>query len=1149
MKINIANNQEIGIIATLLKKRHSIQTVIMEAARPCVIAALSTLASSPVAVVCANPQRALRIEEEVNFWLDRKACTIVPENETIPYQRLAGSTVNAQERVEALGEIISHGRASAPPVIIFTARTLAFKTVDHGKFADSWVHIKKGQQVDLLEIMQNLAGIGYKVEGTVTLPGQISRRGGILDVFPVGREKPVRIDFFGDEIDEIRDFDPLTQRSTERIEECSIGPGSEISAALFSSKYEISDLLNKINLDGLQDEQKALISSDMEKMLEGEHIEHASFYSPLFFNETILNYLPAGSMVILEDADSVQWALSNINTEEEKARRGYIESGYLPEGTPSLYFGWEEIESQINPHPVLYIYSWELEKEVAVIKPGFGPVEKFGGSYSRLRLEISKLVKGKKRVAVVSHQAERIGEILAESGINSSGEQCLQSHIKPGQVVLYKGILDGGWCLDDDLFLYTDSEILGFTRLNRQVAKKSYKQPVNIERIKPGDYVVHVDHGIARFAGIINMDNDGISREFMVLEYEQEDRLYVPVNQVDRVSRYIGSNEVPPSLNRLGTEQWQHTRQKAAEAAREIAAELLALYTQREIVKGFAFSGDSIWQKELEASFPYVETPDQLTAIEHIKKDMSKPRPMDRLLLGDVGYGKTEVAIRASFKAVQDGRQVAVLVPTTLLAQQHYITFSQRLSAYPVTIESLSRFKTAREQKEILTRLKEGGVDIVIGTHRLLQQDVKFKNLGLIIIDEEQRFGVGHKELLKKKRAEVDVLAMSATPIPRTLYMSLTGVRDMSTIETPPEERLPVHTMVARSSRQLMREAIIREVERNGQVFFVHNRVRSIVEVAAELKDIVPEARFSIAHGQMEEEELAQVMLDFTAGKTDVLVCTTIIESGLDVPNANTLIVNRADKFGLIQLHQLRGRVGRGTAAGYAYFIYDDDSKLTEEGRRRLRTIYELAELGSGFNIAMKDLEIRGAGTLLGTQQSGHIAAVGFNMYTELLSQAVEEEKARLKGKKVKTEKQLPEPVVDLPLAMLISQHYVPDDGERIHLYRRLAGIDNLKSLEDISSEMIDRFGAMEEETSNLIYGIGLKILARSAGVGIINVEDDDIIILPYEGLRFKTSEIEMRSMDGVRLSPYRIQLNTKKLGGKWRQMLESLLRKGISHF
>jgi transcription-repair coupling factor (superfamily II helicase) len=595
-------------------------------------------------------------------------------------------------------------------------------------------------------------------------------------------------------------------------------------------------------------------------------------------------------------------------------------------------------------------------------------------------------------------------------------------------------------------------------------------------------------------------------------------------------------------LNRLGTQEWTRTKQRAKEAAEDVAQELLALYATREVIPGFAFSGDSVWQQELEASFPYVETPDQIKVQGEVKEDMEKAEPMDRLVCGDVGYGKTEVAIRAAFKAVMDGKQVAVLVPTTVLAQQHFATFSQRLDAFPVRIEVLSRFKTPSEQQAILKRLADGSVDICIGTHRLLQKDVVFKNMGLLIIDEEQRFGVAHKEHLKKLRQEVDVLTLSATPIPRTLHMSLVGVRDMSTMETPPEQRLPIKTYVAEYNERLIREAILRELERNGQVFFVHNRVQSIAFAAGKLQSLIPEARIAIAHGRMPEIKLEAVMTDFARGKSDVLVCTTIIESGLDMPNVNTLIVNRADKAGLTQLYQLRGRVGRGANLAYAYFLYDKGKHLTPNAEKRLKTIFEATELGAGFGIAMKDLEIRGAGTLLGPRQSGHISAVGFSLYCRLLADAVEERKARIAGAK-EPPPRLPPPSLDLPLAAYIPEEYVADVDTRLSLYQSLAKLDRPERVEEIAKEFSDRFGALPVEVENLLYAVKIKVLAAKAGIESISTEEGQIVARLFDGMKFTPQQRALTFPDGIRMGTSQLSLNLKRLGKEWQKVLEGILK------
>jgi transcription-repair coupling factor (superfamily II helicase) len=702
--------------------------------------------------------------------------------------------------------------------------------------------------------------------------------------------------------------------------------------------------------------------------------------------------------------------------------------------------------------------------------------------------------------------------------------------------------------MNTDTYLFTDAEIFGFVKQRRLVKKRPVARHKFLTEITPGDYVVHIEHGIARFAGVTTMTTDHTEREYLVLQYAAGDKLYVPTDQIDRVDRYIGAGEQPPVLSRLGTQEWTRAKQRVKQSVADIAQDLLALYAAREVVPGFSFSPDTAWQSELEASFPYVETPDQIKVEQEVKEDMEKTRPMDRLVCGDVGYGKTEVAVRAAFKAVMDNKQVAVLVPTTVLAEQHYATFSQRLNAFPIRIEVLSRFRTPKEQQAILDGLANGSVDIAIGTHRLLQKDVVFKNLGLLIIDEEQRFGVAHKEHLKKLRQEVDVLTLSATPIPRTLHMSLVGVRDMSTMETPPEQRLPVKTYVAEYDDHLVREAILRELERNGQVFFVHNRVQSIAFVASKLQSLVPEARIVVAHGQMPEARLEAVMADFAQGKSDVLVCTTIIESGLDMPNVNTLIVNNADKLGLTQLYQLRGRVGRGANLAYAYFLYDKGKYLTERAERRLKTIFEATELGAGFNIAMKDLEIRGAGTLLGVRQSGHISAVGFSLYSRLLAEAVEEQRARRAGlaETVTRLSRLPAPSIDLPLVAYIPEYYVADLDTRLGLYQRLVRLDKVEEIEALAREFSDRFGTMPPEVKNLLYAVKIKTLASEAGIESISTEDSQIILRRFPGMHFNKQQLEPMAKDGIKLGLTQVRLNPKRLGRGWQKVLEEVVRRMI---
>ncbi|MDD4873814.1 MAG: transcription-repair coupling factor, partial [Dehalococcoidales bacterium] len=797
---------------------------------------------------------------------------------------------------------------------------------------------------------------------------------------------------------------------------------------------------------------------------------------------------------------------------------------------------------RISDKRQLELASWE-DSKCFEERLKFTSALSYAGQLPSYIESIKQLLSGKNRVIIITHQATRLSELLADEDIfaaNAQGE--LEKMPTDGSLTILNGAITGGWVMNGDTYLFTDTEIFGFIKQRRYVKKHPVARLKVFEDINPGDCVVHIEHGIARFAGITQMGNSSSSIEYMVLEYAAGDRLYVPVDQIDRVGRYVGASDKTTVLNRLGTQDWVKTRQKAQKSVEDVAEELLSLYASRDMAPGFAFSPDTVWQQELEASFPYMETPDQIMVQEEVKEDMAKARPMDRLILGDVGYGKTEVALRAAFKAVMDNKQVAVLVPTTVLAEQHFVTFMQRLSAFPVRVEVLSRFRTSKQQRNIIERLKEGSVDICIGTHRLLQKDVVFKDLGLLIIDEEQRFGVAHKEYLKNIRKEVDVLTLSATPIPRTLHMSLVGVRDMSTIETPPDERLPVRTFVAEYDGQLVKEAILKELERNGQVFFVHNRVQSIGMVAEKVGDLIPQARIAIAHGRMSEGELETVMTDFSQGRIDVLVCTTIIESGLDVPNANTLIINQSDKFGLTQLYQLRGRVGRGANLAYAYFLYDKGKRITPEARQRLNAIYEATELGSGMSIALKDMEIRGAGNLLGTSQSGHINAVGFSMYTRLLGEAVADIRAKQQDNYIPRIRQMSPTTVDLPIQAFIPDQFIPDVSMRLNLYHRLADIKSEDRLKDITLELSDRFGVIPQEVSHLLYVISIKLKAVRAGVKSIITDDNQIVIRLVEGIQLDKQKVAALSRNGITLGRTQISIGHKKSGKDWQKVLERVL-------
>jgi len=782
----------------------------------------------------------------------------------------------------------------------------------------------------------------------------------------------------------------------------------------------------------------------------------------------------------------------------------------------------------------------------------------FGGQIKKVVEDIVHRQAQGERILLVSRQATRLSHLLHDQAQKTVMPLDTLNPDQPpppsGSITLINGFLMEGWSLPNQLTVMTDSEIFGWkkpTTVRRAKPRKGITPETFFADVSPGDWVVHIEHGIGRYVGLVKLELDGVAREYLAVEYAKSDKLYVPIHQADRLARYVGVDEHEPDLSRLGSADWNNIKRKAKKAVEDLAKELLEIYAQREIVPGRAFGPDTPWQSELEDSFPYVETDDQLRAIVEVKKDMERAKPMDRLVCGDVGYGKTEVALRAAFKAVMDGTQVAVLVPTTVLAQQHYQTFRDRLQNYPVRVELLSRFRTKSQQDQTLLNLASGAVDIVIGTHRLVQKDVGFKNLGLLIVDEEQRFGVKHKEQLKALRAHVDVLTLTATPIPRTLHMSLSGLRDLSIITTPPEERQAIQTTIAEYEESMLRTAILRELERGGQIFYVYNRVQGIEQKANHLRNLVPEARIEVGHGQMGERQLEKIMVDFVADEFDVLVSTTIVESGLDIPNANTIIIERADRMGLAQLYQLRGRVGRGARQAYAYLLTAKHHKLNPEAHKRMEAIAEANELGAGFQIAMRDLEIRGAGELLGSKQHGQIAAVGFDLYTRLLAQAIQELSqtgltAAAKGLEEMTAYLTPLTEglqLNLPLAAYIPENYLPEEKLRLRLYRRLAGLTTLSEIEDMAKELADRFGELPPPVTNLLYQLKLKQLAREAKVKAVVTEAGQIVIRA-DSLEFIDRASLQRRLPAItKMTPRQLWLPLHPNPDVWQAELEKTLR------
>ena len=1116
---------------------------VIEMAKPFLIAAIHNELKQPFLVVTSQPEKARQLYEQLLNWCLPDDVAILPEPELLPYQRAVPDALAQQERLNALSVLCGKKPASEAPLVVTAVPSLISKVVDYGAVTSSWQSVARGENINLYQLIKRWQAIGYRLEDTVEVPGDISHRGGILDIYPVTSEKPYRLEFFGNTVESIRSFDPESQRSLEKVSAISTGPAVEIFLPLLSHKSELEDKFSKLDLSSLNDETRRRFEDDITKISQGEQVDYLSFYTPLLNDDCILSYLPENALVIVDEPEAVKRQAKFLSDEAGGLRQDKLKRKELPHNFPNPYFTWEEIVKKLEEKRRLSFVSLGAD-DGQKLRLNFAPAPVYTARLPVLFKKIKELLKEKHRFILTSYQSSRLCELLAEEGMEATAVTEVLKLPPPGSLMLVQGSLPAGWIMTARNHLFTDGELFGFVRKRHFIKKRPAPGYRLLPELKPGGFVVHIDHGIARFAGITTMSTNDIPKEYLVLEYAAGDKLYVPVDQVDRVGRYIGAGDRPPVLTRLGTQEWARARQNASESAEQVARELLDLYATREVVSGYAFSGDTIWQQELEASFPYIETPDQLTVQQQIKEDMEKAMPMDRLVLGDVGYGKTEVAIRASFKAVMDGRQVAVLVPTTVLAQQHLTTFSQRLAAFPLKVEVLSRFRTPAEQQAVLKGMADGSVDIVIGTHRLLQKDVSFKDLGLLVIDEEQRFGVNHKEYLKKMRREVDVLTLSATPIPRTLHMSLAGVRDLSTIETPPGERLPVRTYVAAYDRRLVREAVLRELERNGQVFFVHNRVQSIDYIARGLQKLVPEAGIAIAHGQMAEGELERVMAAFTSGEIDVLVCTTIIESGVDVPNANTLIIHQADRFGLTQLYQLRGRVGRGTNLAYAYLLYEGGKRMTPDAEKRLKTIFEATELGAGFGIAMKDLEIRGAGNLLGLKQSGHINAIGFNLYNQLLAEAVEERKAIKSGvplEEIKS-RRLPPPAVDLPEAAFIPGEYIASEAGRLEIYRKLADVKDFSVLEDITSGLKDRFGPPPGEVKNLLYAVKIKLLATRAGVKSVAVEHGQIVLRLIEGITIDSGKLEPVARDGVTIGRRQLKLDYRAIGIKWPKILEEVL-------
>ena len=1037
--------------------------------------------------IAYNDAYAARIYEDLVLFYPDKV-VLFPPRENFFYRVEAHSLENAGLRLHVM-EQLALGKEL---IVVASIDALLSSLTPFEIFKENMFTLKVGDEIPLNELSARLVAMGYERVAVVEGKGQFSVRGAIFDVFPLGSENPVRIEFFDEEVDSIRTFDPLSQRSIEKIMEISVSPARELilteDVALSGKKAiekSLSALLRKNkgkeSWDG--DKLKEKIDGILEKLDQGTTDGLESFF-PFFYPQAVslLEYLDPSALIVMDEPARIRDRWESLRFEFEEYFKGLLSQAEVLPEQANVLISYDDFLERLQALGRLALQT--LPKSI----PDFSPratfhfitrgIPSYQGKMNMLAEDIAYW--RQKKYSVILLIGSRSGggkgliKSLEEYQIPAIYRDTAEGEILPGQVIVMPGTLSKGFEYPDVRFaLVSDKEIYGVQKRKTQTKKRGKKLDPFTD-LKPGDYVVHESHGIGRYLGIEQLVVNGQKRDYLNIQYAGTDKLYIPTDQMDLIQAYIGMDDKPPRLSKLGGSEWKKTKSKVQASIRELAEDLLKLYAARETIKGYPFSPDTEWQRIFEDQFPYEETPDQLQSIEEIKKDMESTKVMDRLLCGDVGYGKTEVAIRAAFKAVVDGKQVAVLAPTTVLAQQHYNPFSRRFADFPFTVQVLSRFKTPAEQKAIIKAVKEGNVDVLIGTHRILGKDVKFKDLGLLIIDEEQRFGVAHKEAIKQLKKNVDVLTLTATPIPRTLHMSLIGIRDISIIETPPEDRRPVQTYVVEYSDSLIRDAILREIQRGGQVYFVYNRVKTMDRMAERLQELVPEARIAKAHGQMSERYLEKVMIDFYDQQYDILLCSTIIESGLDIPNVNTLIVYDADCFGLSQLYQLRGRVGRSNRQAYAYFTYKKDKVLNEMAEKRLQAIKEFTEFGSGFRIAMRDMEIRGTGNLLGPEQHGHMAAVGYDLYCKLLEKTIRE----MKGEVIHPEQEM-ETMVDMKLDAYIDGSYIEQESQRIEVYKKIAAIENLQDKYDVEEELEDRFGDLPEPVRNLIDIAYIKALAK----------------------------------------------------------------------
>lgn len=1126
-------------------------------ARTLFLASIYEKTQKSILVVTHNLLQAQKLYDDLVSLIGEKEVFLYPANELIAAEMSIASPELKAQRIEAL----NYWSKNKNGIMIAPMAGLRKILPSKEQWSSYQIKLTTGEDIGIEALLLQLVKMGYVRSGMVSTPGEFSMRGGILDIYPLTETDPVRIELFDTEVDSIRYFSLDDQRSKNKVNEIYIGPATELPIEddqfhLIIQKLQdsLATSLTKMKDAKLKGQLSQNIGFELEQLRNGQKPDQLFKYLSFAYRNSLIDYLPQQGLIFIDEISRVHEMNDSLEKEEAEWYTSLLSEGMIVHDVKISHQLTSILHKQ--PHPIVYLSLFLRHvpntNPQNILNVSCKQMQSFHGQMNVLKTEIDRWKKGKFSILLLGSDEERVKKlqrVLDDYDIEAATLRAEQE-LLPGVVQIAQGGIQTGFELPlQKVVVITEQELFNKkTKISTRRQKLSNAERIkSYSELKVGDYVVHVNHGIGKYLGIETLTINGIHKDYLHLRYQGSDKLYVPVEQIDLVQKYVGSEGKEPKIYKLGGTDWKRVKKKVESSVQDIADDLIKLYAEREAAVGYAFAPDSDMQREFETNFPYQETEDQLRSIQEIKKDMERARPMDRLLCGDVGYGKTEVAIRAAFKAIADGKQVALLVPTTILAQQHFETMRERFQEYPINIGLLSRFRTRKQQNDTIKGLKDGTVDIVVGTHRLLSKDIIYRDIGLLIIDEEQRFGVTHKEKIKQLKTNIDVLTLTATPIPRTLHMSMLGVRDLSVIETPPENRFPVQTYVMEYNGGLVREAIERELARDGQVYFLYNRVEDITRKAEEISMLVPEARVACAHGQMTENELESVMLSFLSGEFDVLVSTTIIETGVDIPNVNTLIVFDADRMGLSQLYQLRGRVGRSNRVAYAYFTYRKDKVLTEVAEKRLQAIKEFTELGSGFKIAMRDLSIRGAGNLLGAQQHGFIDSVGFDLYSQMLKEAIEERKA---GHEVEEHRSVE---IDLEVDAYIPDIYISDGHQKIEMYKRFRGLLTLEDIEELQEEMVDRFGEYPDEVAYLFQIAEMKVYALQSGIELIRQSKGEVTILTSEkGTAYINGETVFKKsndypriiglgMDGKK---FKMTIKTKGIEtGKWLEITFEMLK------